>query len=93
MASWYEGDWTIVYSLDGIRTWQEQVRPLVEALNEVLLPPFPGWFGVDEAGDGEHSSAVWAIGSNVFGVFDYHDAVGAAVMASSTRGLMSTDNG
>jgi hypothetical protein len=86
IASWREGDWTIVYTLDtGQQSWQQVVGPLVQRLNQVLLPPFPGWIGVAEAGDGEHTIAAWADGPNVMTVFSYHGAVGAADLASSTR--------
>jgi hypothetical protein len=83
-ASWREGDWTIVVQLSGSATpWAQQVQPLVERLDQVLLPPAEGWLGVDEAGDGEHTTAAWAAGAAVFSVFDYHSAIGAVDLAAS----------
>lgn len=86
-ASWHEGDWTFVFSLGGGQTAQQATAPLIRLLNRVSLPPATGWFGVDEGGDGEHSTAAWVQGSHVFSDFDYHSAPGAADMAASTRAL------
>jgi hypothetical protein len=85
-ASWTEGDWTIVTQLSGFgEPWTDQVQPLVQRVHQVVLPQYEGWIGVDEGGDGEHTTVAWAEGDDVFSVFDYHSAVGAVDLASSER--------
>jgi hypothetical protein len=86
-ASWTEGDWRIVWLLDGEQgtALTATLAPLVERLDQVFLPPHPGVFGVDEAPDGQHATAAWAVGDTVFWDFSYHSAVQAADMAASTR--------
>lgn len=59
--------------------------PLIKRLDTELLPPHPGRIYVEEGGDGEHASAAWAVGDDVYSVFNYHSAVGAADLAASTR--------
>ncbi len=84
-VSWSEGEWTIVYSMGNGMTVTEAVGPLIRRLDTELLPAHPGRIFVEEGGDGEHTTAAWAAGSAVYSVFDYHDAVGAADLAVSTR--------
>jgi hypothetical protein len=87
-ASWTEGEWTFLFMLGGQGdTVQQDTTPLINRLNQVFLPAHPGYFSANEGGDGEHATAVWAVGDRVYSDFDYHSAVGAADMASSTRYL------
>ncbi len=84
-VSWSEGEWIIVYSMGNGMTVTEAAGPLIRRLDTELLPAHPGRIFVEEGGDGEHATAAWAAGSAVYSVFDYHDAVGAADLAVSTR--------
>lgn len=89
VASWHEGDWTFVCKLGNLGTVDQPVEPLITKLNQVLLPPYPGWFGVSESPEGTHSSAAWAVGSTVYQIFDYHSAVSAAIMAASSKSAVN----
>lgn len=85
ILEWHEGDWTL--QVTDMPTHDEipTAKRIVTYLNSHLLPETHGVFGVNLAGDGEHTSAEWVYGNEVYSCSDYHYALQAAEMAVSMR--------
>lgn len=84
-ASWQEGEWTFVYQMGNGTTVASATGALIQELQTVALPPYPGWFSVQEGGDGEHTTLAWAVGSTDYTLYDYHSALEGALLASRMR--------
>lgn len=84
-ASWQEGEWSFVYQMGNGATVASATGALIQELKTVALPPYPGWFSVQEGGDGEHTTLAWAVGSTDYTLYDYHSALEGALLASRMR--------
>lgn len=85
VVQWHEGEWTLQVTDMGAQYDIQEAKKLVAYFNTALLPETEGVFGVNLAGDGEHTSAKWVFGDVVYSCSDYHSALQAAKMAVSMR--------
>lgn len=89
IVEWHEGTWTLQVA-DTVTQYELPVaKQLVAYLNTYLLPETHGYFCVNLAGDGEHTSADWTYGDMIYSCSDYHSALQAVKMAVSMRGYPS----
>ncbi|QSO45570.1 hypothetical protein [Alicyclobacillus mengziensis] len=89
IVQWHEGEWTIQVTDTKAQYDIQVAKKLVAYFNTALLPETKGVFGVNVAGDGDHTSAQWVFGDVVYTCSDYHSALQAAKMAASMRAYPS----
>ena len=85
MVIWHEGQWTLEVTDMALPYDIQEAKKLVTYFHTHKLPPTNGVFGVNIAGDGDHTSAEWVFGKVVYSCSDYHSALQAAKMVVSMR--------
>ena len=85
MVIWHQAKWTLEVTDTALPYDIQEAKKLVTYLHTHKLPPTKGVFGVNIAGDGDHTLAEWAFGKVVYSCFDDHSGLEAAKMAVSMR--------
>ena len=85
MVIWHQAKWTLEVTDTALPYDIQEAKKLVTYLHTHKLPPTKGVFGVNIAGDGDHTLAEWALGKVVYSCFDDHSGLEAAKMVVSMR--------
>lgn len=85
MVVWNIGGWRLEVTDANLAEDIREAKKLVTYIHSNLLPETYGVFGVNIAGDGNHTSVKWVYGNVVYSCSDDHSAMQAVKMLISMR--------